>query len=114
MSNVLRYKGYAARVEFDADDHVFVGTIAGISDGVGFHADTVTALEAAFREAVEDYVETCAKVGKAPQRPYSGSLQFRVSPELHANVARAAELSGKSLNQWGEEVLRRAADADAP
>lgn len=113
MSNVLRYKGYAARVVFDADDRIFVGTIAGISDGVSFHANTVTDLEAAFREAVDDYVETCAKVGKAPQRPYSGSLQFRVSPELHATVARAAELSGKSLNQWGEEVLRRAAEQAA-
>ncbi|SDO51720.1 Predicted nuclease of the RNAse H fold, HicB family [Methylobacterium phyllostachyos] len=110
MSNVLRHRGYAARVEFDAEDHIFFGSIAGIGDKVGFHADTVSDLEAAFREAVDDYVDTCAKVGKDPQRPFSGSLQFRVTPELHANVAIAAELSGKSLNQWGEEVLRRAAE----
>ncbi|MEL6064149.1 MULTISPECIES: toxin-antitoxin system HicB family antitoxin [unclassified Methylobacterium] len=58
-------------------------------------------------------VETCARFGKALQRPYSGRLQFRVSPELHANVVRAAELSGKSLKRWGEEVLRRAAEQAA-
>ena len=38
--------------------------LPGIRDGVGFHADTVDGLREAFHEAVEDYVETCAKVGK--------------------------------------------------
>jgi len=39
-----------------------------ISDGVGFHGNTVEALRDAFQEAVEDYGETCAKIGKEPQR----------------------------------------------
>lgn len=30
-------------------------------------------------------------------------------PEVHRQAALAAELSGKSLNQWAEEVLGRAA-----
>lgn len=34
---------------------------------------------------------------------------FRISPEVHRKAAQAAELSGKSLNQWAEEVLDRAA-----
>ena len=33
---------------------------------------------------------------------------FRVSPETHRKAALAAELSGKSLNQWAEEVLESA------
>ena len=32
-----------------------------------------------------------------------------VSPEVHAAAARAAELSRKSLNAWGEEALNQAA-----
>jgi predicted HicB family RNase H-like nuclease len=47
---------------------MFTGRLAGISDGVSFHADTVEALRDALHEAVEDYVETCAKIGKEPQR----------------------------------------------
>lgn len=43
---------------------------------------------------------------------YSGQVMFRVSPEVHRKAAMAAELSGKSLNQWAEEVLGRAAGAD--
>ena len=57
---------------------------------------------------MDDYLETCRITGKLPERPYSGKLMFRVDPALHAKAARAAELAGKSLNQWGEEALRSA------
>ena len=110
MSNVVRYKGYAARVEFDAEDRIFFGSIADIVDGVGFHADTVDGLVAAFEEAVEDYLATCAKIGKEPEKPYSGKIMLRVAPKVHQKAALAAQLSGISLNQFGEEALRRAAE----
>ena len=108
--NTMTYKGYAARIEFDDADSIFFGRIAGIRDGVTFHADNVSDLRAAFQEAVDDYLETCAKIGKEPQKPYSGHLMLRVDPAIHAKVAMAAELAGKSLNQWGAEVLSAAAE----
>lgn len=111
--NVLSYKGLSARIEFDADDEIFFGKLAGITDGVGFHADTVDGLKSAFHEAVDDYIETCAKIGKAPQKSYSGKMMFRVDPEVHAQAAKAAELSGKSLNQWAADVLAQAAASKA-
>ena len=109
MTNTMTYKGYSARIEYDDQDAIFAGRIAGIRDGVGFHADSVEGLKEAFREAVDDYIETCARIGKEPQKPYSGRMMFRVDPEVHRKAARAAELSGKSLNQWAEDVLNRAA-----
>lgn len=42
----------------------FVDHIAGINDVIGFHADSVSELHAAFEEAVGDYIETC-KIGKS-------------------------------------------------
>ncbi len=104
----MSYKGYSARVEYDDEDGIFTGRIAGIRDGVGFHADSVAELREAFHEAVEDYIETCASIGKEPQKAFSGQMMFRVNPELHRRAAVAAELAGKSLNQWAEEVLNRA------
>lgn len=106
--NAMMYKGFTARVEFDAEDEIFFGHLAGITDIIGFHADTVADLKSAFHEAVDDYVETCAKIGKPPEKPFSGKVMFRVAPEVHAQAALAAELSGKSLNQWAEEALREA------
>ena len=60
-------RGYSARVDFDDADNIFVEKIAGIRDGVGFHSDSIEGLRAAFREAVDDYLATCAKIGKSPQ-----------------------------------------------
>ncbi len=109
MTNAMSYRGYAARIDYDDADGIFTGRIAGIRDGVGFHADTVEGLREAFREAVEDYLETCARIGKEPQKAYSGQMMFRVNPEVHRKAALAAELAGKSLNAWAEEVLEKAA-----
>lgn len=108
MSNTMVYKGYSARIDYDDEDGIFVGRIAGIRDGVGFHADSVAELREAFHEAVEDYLETCARIGKEPQKAFSGQMMFRVKPELHRRAAVAAELAGKSLNQWAEDLLDRA------
>ena len=109
MTNVLKHKGYQARVEFDAEDGVFVGRIAGIDDIVSFHADTVEGLVAAFEEAVDDYLGTCEKVGRRPDKSYSGNVYLRVHEETHARAAKAAELAGVSLNEFGEEALEAAA-----
>ena len=111
--NTMTYKGYSARVEYDDEDEIFFGKIAGISDVIGFHAEAVADLKTAFHEALDDYLATCAKVGKEPQKPYSGKMMFRVSPDVHRKAAVAAELSGKSLNQWAEEALSKAAQPNS-
>lgn len=111
--NTMTYKGYSARIEYDGEDEIFFGRVAGIRDGVGFHADNVADLKSAFEEAVDDYIETCEKIGKEPQRAYSGKMMFRVNPETHRKVSLAAELAGKSMNEWANEVLDWAADVYA-
>jgi len=101
----MQYKGYAARIEYSDEDKCFVGHIAGIRDIVGFHGESVESLYAAFEEAVDDYLETCGQAGISPQRPYSGKIMLRISPEMHAEIAMKAAAHGKSLNQWAAEAL---------
>ncbi len=36
MKNTLFYKGFTARVEFDADDNIFVGRVLGVRSIIGF------------------------------------------------------------------------------
>lgn len=104
----LSYRGYTADVEFDAEDMLLVGRLAGIDDLISFTATTTDELAAAFRETVDDYIETCARLGKPADRPYSGKVMLRIEPALHARLARAARAQGRSLNQFGAEALRRA------
>jgi len=106
--STMTYKGYAAKIEYSDDDDCFVGHIAGIKDVIGFHADSVKELRRAFEEAVDDYLVTCEKVGREPQRPYSGKLMLRVPPEIHARAAMMAEAHGMSINQWAADVLSKA------
>ena len=106
--STMTYKGYAAKIEYSDDDDCFVGHIAGIKDVIGFHANSVKELRRAFEEAVDDYLDTCEKVGRAPQKPYSGKLMLRVPPEVHARAAMMAEAHGMSMNQWAADVFSRA------
>jgi predicted HicB family RNase H-like nuclease len=106
--NTMTYKGYAARIEYSDEDGCFIGRIAGIKDVIGFHAECVKELREAFEEAVDDYIATCSKLNRSPQKPYSGRLMLRIPPEVHARAATMADLHGKSLNQWAAEVLSKA------
>lgn len=103
--STMTYKGYAARIEYSDDDGCFIGHIAGIKDVIGFHADSVKELRTAFEESVDDYLDTCRKLDRAPQKPFSGKLMLRVPPEVHARAAMMAEAHGMSLNQWAADVL---------
>lgn len=105
----MKYKKYSARIEYSDADACFVGHIAGINDIVGFHGESVTELRAAFEEAVDDYLETCRKIGKSPQKSYSGRLMLRIPSPVHGAIAQAAEASGKSINQWAAELLEKGA-----
>lgn len=100
MNNTLTYKGYTAIVGFSAEDECLVGHIVGINDVIGFHADSVAEIRQVFQETVDDYLATCAKVGREPNKPYSGKVTLRLPQELHARLAVQAEANGSSLNNW--------------
>ncbi|MDR1063741.1 MAG: type II toxin-antitoxin system HicB family antitoxin [Azoarcus sp.] len=105
MKNYSSYRGYAAAMEYDAEDHVFVGRLSGIRDRVVFHGESVSELEDAFRESVDAYIENCAALGKDPEKPASGRLMLRVPSSVHCAALAAARASGQSLNQWAVSVL---------
>lgn len=67
--NMMNCNGYAVRIDYSDEYGLFVGHIVGIKDVVGFHGASVSELRAAFEEAVSDYLGTCAKLGRAPQKP---------------------------------------------
>ena len=106
--NPMTHRGYAARIEFSAEDESFIGRIAGIDDIVTFHGDSVQTLRAAFEAAVDDYLATCERIGKRPQRAYSGQIMVRVPPDLHARAAMAADARGESLTSFVSRALERA------
>lgn len=103
------YKGYAGSIEFNDEDMVFHGRILGIRDIVTFEAQSAEELVKAFHDSVDDYLAFCKERGTEPQRPYSGKMALRTTPEIHALLSKAAASDGKSINQWVSDMLAEAA-----
>ena len=51
MADLMEYKGYHAKVEYDPDDKLLVGKVFGISDSLNFHAKDVMSLKKHFIQA---------------------------------------------------------------
>lgn len=68
MSNLLEYKGYHAKIEYDTEDHSLRGKIEGIRDLVNFESDNTLSIEEEFHNAVDDYLDFCAEIGKEPDK----------------------------------------------
>jgi len=100
MSEIIKYKDYLASVQFSAEDEVFYGKILGINDLVNFEGTTVKELKKAFSEAVDDYLNSCKKIGKNPDKTYKGSFNIRIPQELHRKAAINAALKNMSLNDF--------------
>lgn len=108
MNNTLSYKGFTAKVEYSAADELFVGRVLGIKDIIGFHGETVEELKAEMKGMIDFHIEVCKKSGEKLKKSYSGKVFLRLPSELHARIAETAEASGKSINEWGKDVLEKA------
>jgi len=105
MKNYFEYKNYIGTVEFSAEDRVFFGKIQGINDLVTFEGKSVEELESAFLGSVNDYLEMCASLGKAPEKAYKGSFNVRISEKLHQDTAILAKRKGMNLNEVVKTAL---------
>lgn len=105
-SDLLRYKGYSARPEYSAEDRIFYGTILGISDLVDFQSENAKDLETEFHNAVDEYLQFCAEIGKSPEKEYNGLFNVRISPELHREASVFAQAEGVTLNKVVEQAIR--------
>ena len=107
MKDVMQYKEYIGSVHFSAADNTFFGRIEGINDLVTFEGESVSKLQGAFEEAVEDYLQLCSHVGKPALKSYKGSFNVRISRELHRKSVQKALMSGISLNQLVQKALEK-------
>ncbi len=58
FDGVLEYSSFFGSIEYNANDNCFFGKIKEISDLVSYEGDSIRTLQKAFKEAVDDYIET--------------------------------------------------------
>lgn len=80
MRDMMEYKEYLGSVAYSAEDALFHGRLEGIRDLVTYEGEDEAGLEAAFREAVEDYLDLCRQENRRPEVPRS-AMQYESVPE---------------------------------
>ena len=107
--SIITYKRYTGKVEVDIEFATLHGRILDINDVITFQGKTIEDVTQDFQDSVDDYLEFCTEIGKAPEKPYSGKLPFRTTPDHHKLIHIAATKVGKSINAWMDEVLTQEA-----
>ncbi|MGH9606038.1 MAG: type II toxin-antitoxin system HicB family antitoxin [Terracidiphilus sp.] len=105
MTGTLNHNGYTGSVEFSEEDGILHGRLIGIRDAITYEGKDVKSLTRNFRQAIDEYLAFCEAEGKTPDKPFKGSLNIRISPELHRALATRAEQKQKSLNAVISDVL---------
>ena len=105
MNNSIEYRGYTGSVEFSQEDHVFFGKVLGVKALISYEGSSADELISDFQGAVDDYLSLCQERGIAPEKPYKGSFNVRISPELHRQAAVFADAHHISLNKTVENAL---------
>ncbi|MBJ2287024.1 hypothetical protein JFT66_23030 [Pseudomonas sp. MF6755] len=68
MNRQLQYQGYTGSIEYSAEDNCLFGRLLYISALVSYEGQTEQALEAAFREAVNDFFNRERNEARQPNR----------------------------------------------
>jgi predicted HicB family RNase H-like nuclease len=106
---ILKHDGYIAEVSYEEGDTLMHGVVVNARAVLHFAGRDIVELKAAFADTVADYRDWCRERGVEPERPYSGTLSLRLSPELHRRIAERAAQAGESINQFVANRLEEVA-----
>lgn len=104
--NMMKIDGYSARIEYDSELDLFRGEILGLNGGADFYGKNPKELRAEFKKSLAVFLAVCEEKHIEPRRQFSGKFNLRISPELHEQLAIAAQAEGKSINTLAQEALR--------
>ena len=107
MKNTLKYKGFIGSVSFEDEDNILFGKIEGINDLIMYEGESVTEIKQMFREAVDEYIESCNHFNKPLLKSFKGSFNVRVKPDIHQQAAMLAKMQGISLNQLVQNAIEK-------
>lgn len=93
---MLSYKGYICEISIDFDANFIRGKVINTQDVITFYGKTVKEAQKAFQDSVDDYLDFCKG---SPEKPYSGKIFLRLTPELHRNISILAKKKKISVNQ---------------
>ena len=100
----MEYKSWLAAVGFDdsvARLHSRVVN-SGAYPIATVEATDVDGIRREFQRSIDEYIASCREDGVEPTKPFSGTLNLRLGPDLHQRAALSATAQGVSLNSWDQ------------
>ncbi len=102
---MIKYKGYSGKIDYDNKAKIFFGEVINTKDVITFQGKSVSEIEKAFKDSINDYIDWCKKDNVNPEKPYSGKFNVRITPELHKAIALVTSQNDISLNKFIEKAL---------
>src|SRR5260221_4413230 len=62
------YKGYRADIVYDDEAKLFHGEVVGLKDVITFQGTTLSELEQAFKDSIDDYLVWCQERGEKSEK----------------------------------------------
>lgn len=108
---MMQYKGYVAAVDFDDSVGRLHGRVvnSGAYPIATFEATDVDGIRREFQRSIDEYLASCREDGVEPKKPFSGTLNLRLGPDLHQRAALSATARGVSLNSWIKQAVEEKA-----
>ncbi|VAX21682.1 hypothetical protein MNBD_NITROSPINAE03-642 [hydrothermal vent metagenome] len=105
MSELFEHKGYFGSAEVDMRRGCLSGQILFIEDIMVYEGKTLENLKANFKNAVNNYLETCETLGQEPQQPYSGALTVEIGEDLHRETTFQAKITSESVDEYVKKAI---------
>jgi predicted HicB family RNase H-like nuclease len=106
---MMEHKGYVSGpIDFDPEDGTFSGTVVGLVDVIHFEGSNAAELLESFRGSIDEYLAICAEKSRSPDKPFSGKMLIRATPELHRKASLRAAREGLSLSAWVAQQISQA------
>lgn len=107
MNNIIKYKGYWAKVEYSDEDECFCGVIEGLKkDSISFEGSTVKELKKDFKDAIEHYLSVCKANNCEPEKQAKGSLNVRLGAKLHNEAKLKSIEKNITINELIKEAVK--------
>jgi predicted HicB family RNase H-like nuclease len=104
-TRTMKYNGYYGSIEVSIEDNCLHGKLLFINDLVTYEAESPSALEGAFHQAVNFYLDKCKREGLSPNKPFNGNFNVRIKAELHRAACMQAVEENCSLNELVGKAL---------
>lgn len=106
MSNIIKYKGYWATVQYSDEDECFWGEVEGLKNAsISFEGNSVKELKKDFKDAIDNHLRICKETNTDPERQCKGSLNVRLGVDLHNRAKMKSIENNISINELIKQAV---------